>query len=81
MTTVAATTARRPPGATVVAGGFYLCMGGVHIGLVGADAEVYRPFADEGLFAFVRDGWSEVFMARPAVWGSCSRLSRSRSAP
>jgi len=64
------TTVRRsPPGATVAAGGFYLCMGGVHLGLVAADTEVYRHFADGGLFGFVRDGWAEVFMAHPAVWG------------
>jgi hypothetical protein len=50
-------------------GGFYLVMGGVHLGLVSADAEVYRHFADHGLFPFVRDGWQQVVMAEPAVWG------------
>ena len=62
------TTARRPVGREVV-GGFYLVMGGVHLGLVSADAEVYRHFADHGLFPFVRDGWQQVVMAEPAVWG------------
>jgi hypothetical protein len=45
-----------------VVGGFFLTMGGVHVGLVAADADVYGPFADGGLFAFVRDGWQDVFM-------------------
>jgi len=52
-----------------VVGGFYLCMGGVHIGLVSADPEVYRHFADDALVGFVRDGWRDVFMAQPAVFG------------
>lgn len=62
------TRARRPLGRQVV-GCFYLVMGGVHLGLVSADAQVYRHFADDGLFAFVRTGWREVVMAHPAVWG------------
>jgi hypothetical protein len=52
-----------------VVGGFYLAMGGVHLGVVAADPETYRHFADAGLFAFVRDGWQEIFMANPAVFG------------
>lgn len=52
-----------------VVGGFFLSMGGVHLGLVAADPETYRHFADEGLFAFVRDGWQQIFMAHPAVFG------------
>lgn len=59
---------RRPRGGPVV-GGFFLSMGGVHIGLVTGDTETYRPFADEALFAFVREGWQEVFMAQPALFG------------
>ncbi|GAA4743977.1 hypothetical protein GCM10023350_30870 [Nocardioides endophyticus] len=50
-------------------GGFFLVMGGVHLGLVAADPQIYRPFADAGLFAFVRDGWQEIVMAAPTVWG------------
>jgi hypothetical protein len=50
-------------------GCFFLVMGGVHLGLVGADPEVYRHFADDGLFGFVRTGWREVVMAAPAVYG------------
>ena len=60
--------ARRHWGGPVV-GGFYLAMGGVHLGVVAADPETYRHFADAGLFAFVRDGWQEIFMAYPAVFG------------
>ena len=50
-------------------GGFFLVMGGVHLGLVAADPQVYRHFADAGLFGFVRTGWSEIVMAQPAVYG------------
>lgn len=50
-------------------GGFFLVMGGVHLGLVAADPEVYRHFADHGLFPFVRDGWREIVMAAPAAYG------------
>lgn len=52
-----------------VVGGFYLSMGGVHLGLVAADPETYRHFADEALFAFVRDGWQNIFMSAPAFFG------------
>ena len=50
-------------------GGFFLVMGGVHLGLVCADAEVYRHFADNGLFGFVRSGWQDIVMAAPWVYG------------
>lgn len=60
---------RRTPTATAVVGGFYLSMGGVHLGIVAADPQTYRGFADAALFSFVRDGWTEVFMAHPAPWG------------
>ena len=53
----------------MVVGGFFLVMGGVHLGLVSADPEVYRHFADQGLFAFVRDGWQDIVMAAPRVYG------------
>jgi hypothetical protein len=59
---------RRHWGGPVV-GGFYLSMGGVHIGLVAADTGVYRHFADAALFSFVDDGWQHIFMAHPAVFG------------
>jgi hypothetical protein len=54
-----------------VVGGFYLSMGGVHLGIVAADPSTYEGFADAGLFGFVREGWSQVFMAGPALWGAC----------
>lgn len=60
---------RVPPAATVAAGGFYLCMGGIHVGIVAADASTYGPFADASPWAFVRDGWSGVFMAHAVAWG------------
>lgn len=75
----AAVTVKLPHGATektrlrhwggAVVGGFYLAMGGVHLGVVAADSETYRHFADAGLFAFVRGGWQDIFMAQPAVFG------------
>lgn len=66
----AAAPARRHPhlGRQLV-GGFYLVMGGVHLGMVSADTEVYRHFADAGLFGFVREGWADLVMPHMAVWG------------
>src|SRR3954447_16263520 len=61
-------TVRRHWGGPVV-GGFFLSMGGVHLGLVAADTETYRHFADSGLFASVRDGWQDIFMVHPVVFG------------
>jgi hypothetical protein len=60
---------RHPHLGRQLVGGFYLVMGGVHLGLVSADTEVYRTFADAALFGFVRDGWAEVVMPHMAVWG------------
>lgn len=63
---------RWPPSARtgrVVVGGFFLVMGGVHLGLVSADPEIYRPFADHALFGFVRSGWQDIVMKAPAVYG------------
>jgi hypothetical protein len=50
-------------------GGFFLVMGGVHLGLVSAEPEIYRPFADHALFGFVRSGWQDIVMKAPAVYG------------
>lgn len=61
--------ARAVPWRTRSVGGFFLTMGGVHIGIVAADTETYRHFADRALFGFVRSGWAEVFMATPVLWG------------
>lgn len=52
-----------------VVGGFYLVMGGVHLGLVAADTETYRHFADTALFPFIRDAWQQIFMQDAAVFG------------
>jgi len=52
-----------------VVGAFYLVMGGVHLGVVSADTETYRHFADDGIFPFVREGWSSIVMAQPSFWG------------
>jgi len=52
-----------------VVGGFFLATGGVHLGIVVADPDFYRPFADAALFSFVRDGWADIVMARPELYG------------
>ena len=52
-----------------IVGGFYLSMGGVHLGIVMSNPEVYRPFASGAYFAFVRSGWTDIFMAYPRAWG------------
>jgi hypothetical protein len=57
------------PSTTRAVGGFFLAMGGVHVGIVSADTETYRHFADRALFGFVRTGWSDIFMASPHLWG------------
>ncbi|MGJ0558344.1 hypothetical protein [Methylocystis sp.] len=52
-----------------VVGGFFLSMGGVHLGIATSDPSTYQHFADDALFAFVRDGWQDVFMAHPTFFG------------
>lgn len=59
---------RWPPGATTGAGGFYLMMSGINIGVAAADPDTYATFADRGLFAFVRSGWADIVMANPRAW-------------
>lgn len=49
-------------------GGFYLVMGGINAGIVVADPETYRTFADESFWSFVTDAWQSVVMAHPVVW-------------
>jgi hypothetical protein len=61
----------------LIVGGFYLSTGGVHLGIVAASTDFYRHFADGALFGFVRDGWSEVFMATPVFWGLCLFLGET----
>ena len=61
----------RAPGPTATRlgiGGFYLVMAGINIGVVIGDSEVYRHFADQGLFSFVRNGWLDIVMAAPGMW-------------
>jgi len=60
---------RHPALGRMLVGGFFLVMGGVHLGLVAADPRVYEHFADQGLFGFVRTGWQEIVMAAPAFYG------------
>jgi hypothetical protein len=67
---VGTTGGRRALGRSLV-GGFYLVMAGVHLGIVSVDPQTYAPFADHALLPFVRDGWQQVVMARPAFWGLC----------
>jgi hypothetical protein len=50
-------------------GGLFLVTAGVHLGIVVADPQFYRPFADGSPFPFVRDGWADIVMANPAAWG------------
>lgn len=50
-------------------GGLYLMGAGVHLGIVAADPTTYQHFADAALFGFVRDGWRDIVMVDPAVWG------------
>jgi hypothetical protein len=67
--TATATGRRRSRLGRDLVGGFFLVTGGVHLGLVAANTEVYRHFADHGLFPFVRAGWSDIVMAAPSVYG------------
>jgi hypothetical protein len=64
-----ASPARHPVLGRTVVGGFFLVMGGVHLGLVSADPQVYQHFADNGLFPFVRTGWRDIVMVAPAFYG------------
>ena len=59
---------RNRPGISTAVGGFYLAMAGVNTGLAIGNAQIYRHFADQGLFGFVRSGWAEIVMAHPALW-------------
>lgn len=60
MTQTVARERRAPSGiARSIVGGFFLCMGGVHIGIVATDATNYGPFAEGALFPFARAGWND----------------------
>ena len=49
-------------------GGFYLTMAGVNAGIVFADPESYRHFADGAHLDFVNRGWNEIVMTNPSFW-------------
>lgn len=49
-------------------GCFFLFTGGVHLGMVAADVEIYRHFADGSMLPFVREAWDDVFMAHAVLW-------------
>lgn len=65
---------RWPPGLTIAVGAFYACMGGVHIGMVAADPQIYAGFADGSPWEWVRVAWADIFMAHPAGWGLFAAL-------
>ena len=50
-------------------GGFYLTMAGVNMGIVFADPETYRHFADGSYLSFVTQQWHDIVMANPSLWG------------
>ena len=52
-----------------IVGGFFLYTGGIHLGIVAADARIYAPFAQEALFPFIEDIWQIIVMSNPSVWG------------
>jgi hypothetical protein len=49
--------------------GFFLWTSGIHVGIVAADTEFYRGFADGSMVPIVRSAWRDVFMAAPVGWG------------
>jgi hypothetical protein len=57
------------PRSREIVGAFYLVMGGVNLGVVAAEPDSYRHFADDALFTFVRDGWASIVMTHPSFWG------------
>ena len=60
--------ARHPGGARRFIGGFYLVMGGINAGIVAADPQTYRRFADGAFWPFVTTSWHDVVMAAPTFW-------------
>ena len=66
---VRATPGGAPPSRFIRSVGYlFLWTSGVHVGIVAADTEFYRAFA-HGALPVVREAWSSVFMASPALWG------------
>src|SRR3712207_9114550 len=67
---------RRPPRSTLFpyttlfrSGCFYLFTAGIHLGIVAADPQLYRSFADPASLPVIREAWQSVFMAHPSAWG------------
>ena len=60
--------ARRSGAARRFVGGFYLVMGGINAGIVAADPQTYRTFADAAFWSFVTTAWHDVVMAEPYAW-------------
>ncbi|WP_197060639.1 hypothetical protein [Arthrobacter sp. L77] len=52
-----------------IVGGFFLFTGGVHLGIVMADPQLYASFAQESFLPLIEKAWNEIFMAAPARWG------------
>lgn len=52
-----------------IVGGFFLYTGGIHLGIVAANANIYAPFAQEALFPFIEDAWQTIVMGNPSAWG------------
>ena len=50
-------------------GGFFVWTAGIHVGIVAADTELYRHFADGALVPGLAQTWRAVFMAQPMTWG------------
>ena len=59
---------RRAASARHVVGGFYLVMGGINAGIVAADPQTYRPFADGAFWSFVTTTWHDIVMPHPYAW-------------
>src|SRR5215210_5560048 len=49
-------------------GGFFLVMGGINAGIVAADPETYRTFADGSFWPVVTRTWHDVVMTQPLPW-------------
>ncbi len=50
-------------------GHFFLLTAGINAGMVAADPQAYRPFADQAALDFVQNSWEQTVMAHPAAWG------------
>ncbi|MDT0185648.1 hypothetical protein Q9S36_36230 [Microbacterium sp. ARD31] len=49
-------------------GGFFLVMAGINAGIVAADPQTYRPFADGAYWSFVTTTWHDLVMPHARVW-------------